>query len=309
MNYEQLLIKLCEEDERIIIMTAENRAAIRNIPAILKERFIDVGIAEQTLVGMAAGLALRGKKPVIHALSSFLTMRAFEFIRTDIGIANLPVKMIGAFPGVLSEANGPTHQAIEDISIMRGIPSVNVFSPADEDDMLKCLPKIIADKSPWYIRYNNMKSEVTHSEEFIPGQAEVFFEGKDITILTHGALFATALKTRSRLEEMKFSTGLVNMRTVKPLDGLLIKHLVSSTGLLVTIEDHFQTGGLFSALSEYMILNHLSLPVLPIAFNNWFKPALLKDIMVYEKLTPNSLAEKIKDNFQTKADYSAQYYF
>src|SRR5262245_21946080 len=100
-------------------MTAENRAAIRGLPNRLGSRFIDVGIAEQTLVGAAAGLALRGKVPVVHALATFLTMRAFEFIRTDVGIAQLPVKLVGACAGFLSEANGPTHQAPEGLALVR----------------------------------------------------------------------------------------------------------------------------------------------------------------------------------------------
>src|SRR5262245_13462283 len=114
-KYADALYDLARADERIVVMTAENRAPIRSLPSLLGERFIDTGITEQTMVGMAAGLALRGRIPVIHALAAFLTMRAFEFIRTDVGIANLPVKIVGTVPGVLSEANGPTHQALEDI--------------------------------------------------------------------------------------------------------------------------------------------------------------------------------------------------
>ena len=114
MTYEEMLYSLLDTDERIIIMTSENRAAMRKLSAEVKDRFIDVGIAEQTMIGMAAGLALRGRIPLVHALSSFLTMRAFEFIRTDVGLGNLAVKLVGAAAGFLSEANGPTHQAVED---------------------------------------------------------------------------------------------------------------------------------------------------------------------------------------------------
>src|SRR5262245_55001762 len=124
MTYEDQLLSLAGADENVIVMTAENRAAIRNVPTVLGPRFIDVGICEQTLIGMAAGLALRGRIPVVHALAAFLTMRAFEFIRTDVGLGNLPVKMIGGVPGFLSEANGPTHQSLEDIALMRAIPNL-----------------------------------------------------------------------------------------------------------------------------------------------------------------------------------------
>src|SRR5215475_12524824 len=106
MTYEELLTQTALEDERIVVMTAENRALVRNIPKVLGNRFIDTGITEQTMVGVAAGLALRGRIPVAHALATFLTMRAFEFIRTDVGIPSLPVKIVGWVPGFMSESNG-----------------------------------------------------------------------------------------------------------------------------------------------------------------------------------------------------------
>ena len=134
-TYADCLGDLARDDERVIVMTAENRAAIRSLPSQLGARFLDTGITEQTMIGMAAGLALRGRLPVVHALATFLTMRAFEFIRTDVGIPALPVKLVGAVPGVLSEANGPTHQALEDVALMRGIPNMRVFCPADLDEL------------------------------------------------------------------------------------------------------------------------------------------------------------------------------
>src|SRR5215467_4446750 len=101
-TYEQTLLRLAKDDPRVVVLTAENRAPIRGLPASLGERFIDVGICEQTMIGAAAGLALRGRVPVAHALATFLTLRAFEFIRTDVGIARLPVKLVGALAGFFS---------------------------------------------------------------------------------------------------------------------------------------------------------------------------------------------------------------
>src|SRR5262249_56711334 len=143
VTYEERLTEIAESNADVVVMTAENRAAIRNLPGRLGSRFIDVGIAEQTLVGAAAGLALRGRVPVVHALATFLTMRAFEFIRTDVGIAQLPAKLVGALAGFLSEANGPTHQALEDVSLMRGIPGVNVCCPADQQEMVDALSVLV----------------------------------------------------------------------------------------------------------------------------------------------------------------------
>src|SRR5262249_22637628 len=161
---------------------AENRALVRNIPKALGARFIDTGITEQTMVGMAAGLALRGRIPIVHALAPFLTMRAFEFIRTDVGIARLPVKLSGYISAVLSDGNGPTHQSIEDVAIMRGIPGMEVFAPADEDDLVKVLPAVWTSAMPAYVRINHKKGNYVH-EPFLPGKAEWVAEGKDVTLL------------------------------------------------------------------------------------------------------------------------------
>ncbi|HEY9195109.1 MAG TPA: transketolase, partial [Mucilaginibacter sp.] len=192
MTYEQLLTETALANEQIIVMTAENRALVRNLPGVLGKRFIDTGITEQTMIGASAGLALRGRIPVVHALASFLTMRAFEFVRTDLGIPNLPVQLSGFIPGFLSDGNGPTHQAIEDVAIMRGIPNVTVFAPADEDDLVKMLPQIWQSAQPAYTRINTRQSWYQH-EPFTLGKAEVIAEGTDITILTYGLLFEQAL--------------------------------------------------------------------------------------------------------------------
>src|SRR4051812_9872472 len=193
MSYENTLKELALADDRIVVMTAENRAAIRGLPSVLNERFIDTGITEQTMIGAAAGLALRGRTPVAHALATFLTLRAFEFIRTDVGIANLPVKLVGAVPGFLSDGNGPTHQAIEDVSLMRGIPNMTVYCPADRAELVACLPPFVESRSPAYLRFCAHEPVTDHPEPFAPGKAEIFGTGTDVAILTYGFLLREAL--------------------------------------------------------------------------------------------------------------------
>jgi transketolase len=310
MNYEEFLLELIKEDDRIIIMTAENRAAIRNLPDKAKERFIDVGIAEQTMIGMSAGLALRGRIPVVHALATFLTMRAFEFIRTDIGIGNLPVKLVGAVPGFLSDGNGPTHQAIEDISIMRGIPPMNIFCPSDEEDMLLGLKEVFMHPSPFYIRYNNHKPAIKHNKDFRIGKAEVISEGRDMVILTYGILLKQAVEAADILRSEGKSLGVVNLRTLKPIDENLLRDICSRGVLVVTLEDHFITGGLFSILSEFLVRENILCNVLPIALENkWFKPALLPDVLEYEGFTAENIAGRINNEFiklSEREEYSNQ---
>ncbi|MFA7419361.1 MAG: transketolase C-terminal domain-containing protein [Melioribacteraceae bacterium] len=292
MTYEELLYDLILKDERYFVLTSENRAAIRNLPAKIQKNFLDTGITEQTQIGIAAGLALRGRIPITHALATFLTMRAFEFIRTDVGIANLPVKIVGAVPGFLSDGNGPTHQAIEDVSLMRGIPNMNVFCPADDDDMLRCLPKVFASSSPFYIRYNNTKPLVEHSD-FEIGKAETFGDGTDIAILVYGFLFGEAFKAKKLLEEQGKSVRLINVRTPKPIDEEAVLKAVRECKQIVTLEDHFITGGLYSIVSELLLKNRVTANVLPIALKTWFKPALLNDVLEFEGFTAKKIYKAI----------------
>lgn len=290
MTYEEALKELAEKDERIVVMTAENRALIRNVPAALGNRFIDTGITEQTMVGAATGLALRGRIPVVHALASFLTMRAFEFIRTDAGIAHLPVKFCGYIPGFLSDANGPTHQAIEDISLLRGIPGMEVYAPADENDLVTMLPEIIASPSPAYIRINHKKSGYRH-EDYFTGKAEVVSIGDNITFLTYGLLFENALKATDILKSNGISAGVVNMRCLKPVDEEVILSVAEGTDIIITLEDHLLTGGLHSIVAETLLKNRITANVFPIALRDrWFKPALLNDVLEFEEFTPEKIA-------------------
>jgi transketolase len=293
MTYEELLTETALANDQVVVMTAENRALVRNLPGKLGKRFIDTGITEQTMIGAAAGLALRGRIPVVHALAAFLTMRAFEFVRTDLGIANLSVKLSGFIPGLLSDGNGPTHQAIEDISIMRGIPNVTVFAPADEDDLVKMLPLIWQSKQPAYTRINTRKTWYNHTP-FTLGKAEVIAEGHDITILTYGLLFEQALIATDILKSEGLSVGLINMRSLKPVDEQAILKASAQSNLVVTLEDHFLTGGLYSIVAEVLLKHQTTARVLPIALNNkWFKPALLPDVLQHEGFTGKQIAEQI----------------
>ena len=293
MSYEELLTEIALTDDRFVVMTAENRALVRNLPAKLGKRFIDTGITEQTMIGAAAGLALRGRIPVTHALASFLTMRAFEFVRTDAGIPNLPVKLSSFIPGFLSDGNGPTHQAVEDISLMRGIPNMTVFAPADEQDLVSALPTIWNSPNPAYVRINTRKTDYQHTP-FEIGKAEIVSKGSDVTILVYGLLFEQALVAKDILSNQGLSVGLINMRSLKPVDEQAILDAVSNSKLVVTLEDHFLTGGLYSIVAEVLLKNQQTANVLPFALKEkWFKPALLNEVIEHEGFTGKQIAEKI----------------
>lgn len=304
MGYQDIIRQLALEDERIVVMTAENRAVIRELPQVLGDRFIDVGITEQTMIGMAAGLALRGRIPVCHALTTFLIMRAFEFIRTDVGIPALPVKLSGFIPGFLSDANGPTHQALEDISLMRGIPNMEVYCPADEEDMCGMLRDVWTTDKPSYIRLVTKATGFRHSA-FERGKAEIISVGEDINIMVAGFLFGEALKAYEILSRMGYSVGLINMRSLKPVDESIIVSLAQTNGLLVTVEDHFITGGLYSIVAETLLKHRMTAAVHPFAMKDkWFRPALLEDVLKYEGFKGDQIAQNIHEVLQNENRYA-----
>jgi transketolase len=303
--YEELLLRHCQNSGELMVLTAENRGHLRTVPPFLGDRFIDVGIAEQTMIGMAAGMAMRGRTVVTHALAAFITMRSYEFIRDDVGIPNASVIMVGMVPGVLSDGNGPTHQAIEDVAIMRGIPNIGVFCPCDIDEFVEGMDYLITDGRPYYVRYIGMPASFVHTEPFIPGVAEVLHTSdaaeSDVTILTYGYMCRIAHAVIPLLEAKDIRVRLVNMRTLKPVDERRIIEELQQSQVVVTLEDHLSTGGLFSIVAEVLLRNHPEhhARVLPIALSSWFKPGRLQEVLAHEGLDPIAIAARIETYITT----------
>ena len=291
MTYESTLLALAASDPDLMVLTAENRAHIRGLAEPLGARFIDVGIAEQTLVGVAAGLALRGRKPIVHALAPFLTMRAFEFIRTDIGVGGLPVKLVGFVPGLLSDGNGPTHQSLEDISLMRGIPGMSVFCPENLAELCAALPELVSAPGPCYVRYTGREGS---AKPHPLGSADVRSIGRDVTLISFGLLVEQAEQAAQELTRSGLSTGLINLSWLAPVDEHALLEAARGSKLLVTIEDHFRVGGLYSILCELLVREGIRTPVLSRAFDaRWFKPATLPRVLAHEGLTGERLARDV----------------
>ncbi len=299
-TYQDVLLAAAERDPRIVVMTAENRAAIRGVPALLGERFIDVGICEQTMIGAATGLALRGRIPVVHALATFLVMRAFEFIRTDVGISGLPVKLVGAVPGFLSDGNGPTHQAIEDVALMRGIPGMHIVCPSDERELVEAMPTVLASPHPTYVRFNASPCRVEHHTPFALGQSELLLDGKAVMLLGYGLLVPELVAAAQELRAAGIDAGVLNLRTLVPLDEAALLEHAAGARVLVTVEDHFKVGGLFSILAELCLRERLSPLVLPLALDRWFKPALLPDVLHTEGFTGPAIAARVRHALATR---------
>jgi transketolase len=249
-TYEQALLALATQRDDVVVLTADNRAHVPRVPEFLSPRFIDFGICTQTMVGAAAGLALRGRTPVVHAVATSLTLRAFELIRTDIGIPQLPLKLVGFVPGLLSEVDRPTHQAIDDVAVMRAIPGMQVLCPADLGELVKALPQVVASPAPAYVRYTDAPAAVEHNAPFVIGKAEVLSQEEGVSILTYGPLLREAEQARQVLVARGVPVHLVNMRSLEPVDEQAILDAVGPAELVVTLEDRFGHGGLHTIVAE-----------------------------------------------------------
>lgn len=288
MKYGEVLKEAIKNDDKYFVLTAENLGTLYYVMDDISNNMLDVGIAEQTMAGIASGLALRGRKPIIHALSAFLMMRAYEFLRTDIGIGNLPVKITGILPGFLSDTNGPTHQSIEDIALARSIPNMNIFCPSDNDELISGMKKILQDKKPWYIRYNDQPSIVEHTL-FLEGKAEVIGDGKDVAIFTYGYMFNEVIKASRLLEQSGVSCRVINIRTIRPFDVETVVRTANKCKYLFSVEDHLSFGGLSTLLYEVFQKQSISTKLNVIALEDYFKPGLIDQVMHYANMSAEKL--------------------
>jgi len=215
-------------------------------------QFHNVGIAEQNLVNIAGGLSLTGYIPFVSTYGVFLSGRAWEMIRTTICINNLNVKFGGAHGGLSVGPDGASHQALEEIAIMRCLPNMTVVVPADYEETRKAILQSAKIEGPVYIRFGREKVPVisTPESEFEIGKANVLKEGDDITIIACGAMVAEALDAQAALAEKNISAEVINLHTIKPLDTATILKSLQKTKALVTVEEHQISGGMGSAVLE-----------------------------------------------------------
>ena len=294
-HYESSLLKLTEINPEIYVMTAENLAPIRNIYKSIGDRFIDTGIAEQCMIGVAAGLASRNRVVVCHALAAFLTMRSYEFIRTDLGISRANVNLVGFVPGLLSDGNGPTHQAIEDISLMKTVPNMHIYAPLNIVNLSKLLPSIIAEVGPSYIRYPKNESSTNIPETNILANALTqAVTPKKILVISYGYIAENAYSAYSHLKDGQgLSLDYLCMEKIYPLADSFVRYLNNFERIIV-VEDHREFGSLYEDLLKLKGLGKISGKLFGLNLgNSWFKPGRLADVEEASGLDTASIIRKI----------------
>jgi transketolase len=223
------------------------------------ERFINVGIAEQNLIGTAAGLATTGKIPFASSFAMFATGRAFEIIRNSVAYPKLNVKIAATHAGLTVGEDGASHQALEDLSVMRTIPNMIVLNPADGVEAKAAVIKAAEYKGPVYIRLGRSKVPTIFEEanyKFEIGKGVLLKDGKDVTIVATGIMVSLALEAAEMLQKDGVDARVINIHTIKPIDKELIIKAAKETGAIITAEEHNIIGGLGSAVAEVLVENY-----------------------------------------------------
>lgn len=255
------LIELGKKDKDIVALTSDSRgsASMARFAEELPEQFLEVGIAEQNMVGIAAGLAASGKKPFITSYAAFVTMRSIEQVKLDVAYSNTNVTVVGISGGLSYGPLGMSHHALQDIAVMRAIPNIKVIMPADRYESKKMIEELVDYEGSVYVRVGrNPVPDVypDDNNEFEIGKAVEMMAGSDVTIIACGKMVRKAMDSAEKLSEEGISCRVLNMHTLKPLDEEKIKKAARETGHIVTLEEHSIYGGLGSAVSEVLIQNN-----------------------------------------------------
>ena len=254
-EYARHLVALGATDPRIIALEGDLKESTQSIQfqQAYPNRYLDCGIAEQNMVGVAAGLALSGKIPFVHSFACFISMRAIEQVRTSVAYPKLNVKFVVSHGGISPGTAGTTHHAIEDIAIMRAIPNMTVFVPGDAKEVRQCIDAALAIDGPVYVRLGASDAEDAYGEgdTFQPGMATQLRDGADATIITTGTMLHEGLAAADQLKaEYKLDVRVLQMASVKPIDREAILKAALETSTIVTVEEHNILGGLGSAVAE-----------------------------------------------------------
>jgi transketolase len=247
------------------------------------DRFIECGVAEQNMMGIAAGLALYGKTPFVSSYAVFSPGRSWDQLRVSVCYSQANVKVAGAHTGISVGPDGATHQALEDIAITRTLPNLTVVVPCDSIETKKATLALGHMQGPVYFRFGREKTPVmtTQDTPFVVGRAEIFREGKDVAIIGSGPVLYNAMLAAIELEKEGISCMVVNNHTIKPIDSKTIISAAKTCGAVVTVEEHQVMGGCGSAVAEVLALNH-PVPIEMVGMQNTFG----------ESGKPNELIEK-----------------
>lgn len=284
-GYGAAILELGESDHRIVVLTADLAESTKVLEFAKKypDRFFEVGVAEQNMMGVAAGLALAGKIPFVSSYAVFSPGRSWDQLRVSVCYSQLPVKVAGAHTGISVGPDGATHQALEDVAITRVLPNLTVIVPCDAEQTRRATLAATALSGPAYFRFGREKTAVmtTSETEFELGKIQIFREGTDVALIASGPVLYNALMAAEKLAQVGISAMVVNNHTIKPIDVDGLTKVAKTCGAVVTVEEHQVMGGCGSAVCE-VLAQSFPVPVEMVGMQDSFG----------ESGKPNELIEK-----------------
>lgn len=251
--YLNTLYDLAKKDKRVYALISDNGAIVYDkYREDLPKQYLNLGISEANMIGMAAGMASCGKIPYAYTIGAFLAYRAYEFIRNDVCLQNQNVKIVGVGVGEVYSALGSTHHSTEDLGNLRSLPNLTIITPASPMETAKATRAIYEHKGPVYLRLGTNKEPEIYKEdyEFEIGKGVMLKDGKDVTLIGSGTILKDIVEAAELLEQEGISVRVINIHTIKPFDKDIVLKAIEETGKIVTIEDHNIVGGLGSAVAE-----------------------------------------------------------
>lgn len=296
--YGEALKELAAKNKDVVVFDADLAKSTKTIEfkKAAPERFFDMGISEADMITTAAGLSTCGKIPFASSFAIFAAGRAFEQVRNSVAYPKLNVKIAATHAGLTVGEDGATHQAIEDLSLMRSIPNMVVLNPSDAVETKQAIFAAAEYKGPVYIRLGRMSVPVLHDEnyKFEIGKGEVLKEGTDVTIIATGIMVSMALEAAEKLKAENINAEVVNIATIKPIDSELIVKEAKKTGKIITAEEHSIIGGLGSAVAEVLVKEYPA-KVKMIGVNDVFGHSGTPDsLLEHYGLTADAIVEAAK---------------
>jgi transketolase len=254
-TFVETLCEVAAADERVWLLTADlGYSVLERFAARFPQRYVNVGVAEQNMIGIAAGLARCGRVPFVYSIANFPTFRCLEQIRNDVCYHGGAVKVVAVGGGFAYGAQGYTHHGVEDLAVMRALPGMTVVAPGDPVETRLATRALAAHPGPGYLRLGKAKEPVVHTEEpaFELGRALTVRPGRDVTLISTGGMLEEAVAAAGRLAKGGIDARVLSMHTLKPLDAEAVRRAARETGAVVTIEEHSVSGGLGSAVAEVL---------------------------------------------------------
>ena len=298
--FAETLLDLAKKDKEIVVVTSDSRGSgkLTQFGKELPEQIIEVGIAEQNLVGICAGLAAVGKKVFGVSPSSFLTARSLEQIKNDIAYSNHPVTLVGISAGVSYGQLGATHHSIHDLAVLRTINNISIVVPSDNFETKESIKEAVNYKSPLFIRFGKKPMLKIHNEDdtFKIGKGVKIIEGSDVMFVTTGETAQRALLASEILHKKNISCSIINMHTIKPFDNDLFLDCLSKVKAVITVEEHSENGGLGEKCASIISQSNINIAFKIVGFpDEYMTNGSQSDVLDHYNMSPEKLAEIADD--------------